>query len=110
MSGRTEDSYGFSVVSRAFLERLCEIAEGCDKRIYAVIDGARFGGLPSRLFAAKLSHRHLYRQIGAGAAVVLGGPWLVTLCMAPPMPVSQDTVEGSEEPTDEELAALAAKL
>jgi hypothetical protein len=110
MAETADEKAGLSVIGQAFLARLSEIVDGCDQRIYAVMDGARFGGLPSWLSAAGLSHRPLYRQKGMDTAVVLGGPWLVSLSMAPPAPVSQNAADHSAEPGDEELAALAERL
>lgn len=96
--------------AQAFLACLSEIADGRDKRIYAVMEGARFGSLTSRLSTAGLSHRPLYRRMGGSTEVVLGGPWLVALATAPPGPASQPMTGDQAGPNDEDLAALAAKL
>lgn len=96
--------------AQAFLACLSEIADGRDKRMYAVIEGSRFGSLTSRLSTAGLSHRPLYRRMGGSTEVVLGGPWLVALATAPPGPASQPVTGDRADPNDEDLAALAAKL
>ncbi len=105
---------GLSIVGAAYFERLSQIAAGCDKRIHAVVDGARFAALTSRLSVAGLCHRPLYRQVGQGEgenqAVVLGGPWLVSLSTAPPRPVSTDLVSEDDVASDEALAALSERL
>ncbi|MFK3777636.1 hypothetical protein [Agrobacterium sp. NPDC089420] len=110
MQDQHDGKAGLSAVSQAYLTRLSEIADSCDKRIYAVLDGALFGGLTAHLSKAGLSHRPLYRHVASDAAVMLGGPWLVSLSLSPPAPSVPDDPGETPEPNDEELQALAAKL
>lgn len=106
LDGRAE----LSAVSQAYLTRLSQIADSGDRRIYAVLDGALFGNLTADLSAAGLCHRPLYRQAGPDAAIMLGGPWLVSLSLSPAVPSVPDGLIETAEPSDEELRALAAKL
>ena len=106
LDGRVE----LSAVSQAYLSRLSQIAESRDRRIYAVLDGALFSNLTADLSAAGLCHRSLYRQAGPDAAIMLGGPWLVSLSLSPAAPFAPDGLTETAEPSDEELQALAAKL
>lgn len=106
LDGRAE----LSAVSQAYLTRLLQIADSGDRRIYAVLDGALFGNLTADLSAAGLCHRPLYRQAGPDAAIMLGGPWLVSLSLSPVVPSAPDGLIETAEPSDEELRALAAKL
>jgi hypothetical protein len=57
------------------LEALRRIAADPQKRVYALMDGARFDDLPGMLAAAGLSHRSLYRSV-QDAELVRAGPWL----------------------------------
>ncbi|NTA83652.1 hypothetical protein G6L13_24440 [Agrobacterium tumefaciens] len=97
-------------VGQVYLKRLSRIADSCDRRIYAVLDGALFGNLTADLSAAGLCHRPLYRSAGSNSAIVLGGPWLVSLSLSPPASSAPDSLVETAEPSDEELQALAAKL
>ncbi|MCZ7450969.1 hypothetical protein O8B93_25685 [Agrobacterium rhizogenes] len=106
LDGRAE----LSAVSQAYLTRLSQIADSGERRIYAVLDGALFGNLTGDLSAAGLCHRPLYRQAGPDAAIMLGGPWLVSLSLSPAVPPAPDGLIETAEPSDEELQALAAKL
>lgn len=86
VQGHSGNAAELSVVGAAYLARLSEIAESREKRIHAVLDGARFTALTAHLSAAGLCHRPLYRQLGQepgeNQAVVLGGPWMVSLSTA----------------------------
>lgn len=114
VQGHGENAAELSVVGAAYLARLSEVAAIREKRIHAVIDGARFTALTSRLSAAGLCHRPLYRQLGQkpgeNQAVVLGGPWLVSLSTAPPQPVSAELLSVDNTSSDEALAAFSEQL
>lgn len=46
------------------------------RRVYAVLDGARFDDLPFELSTAQIAHRSLYRNV-QDIELVRAGPWLV---------------------------------
>lgn len=48
-----------------------------DKRVFAVIDGAKFPDLPTRLVKASVAHFPLYQ--GSDRDLIEAGPWLVSL-------------------------------
>lgn len=110
MRDQLDGTAELSAISQAYLIRLGEIADSCSQRIYAVLDGALFGRLTVDLSTAGLNHRPLYRQVVPDAAVMLGGPWLVSLSLLPPVASVTDDLLETSEPSDEELQALAAKL
>jgi hypothetical protein len=58
------------------LDALARIAVAPAKRVFALMDGARFDDLPGMLAAAGLSYRSLYRNV-QDAELVRAGPWLV---------------------------------
>jgi Domain of unknown function (DUF4123) len=62
--------------TNVMLEALFRIAADPHKRVYALMDGARFDDLPGMLTTAGLSHRSLYRNV-QDAELVRAGPWLV---------------------------------
>jgi len=48
-----------------------------NNRVFLVLDGASFAGLPEELAKHHIAHRPLYRNSG-NFSVVRGGPWIVT--------------------------------
>jgi hypothetical protein len=62
--------------SNNLLDALARIGVDPSKRVYALMDGARFDDLPGMLAASGLSHRSLYRNV-QDAELVRAGPWLV---------------------------------
>ncbi|WFS04195.1 hypothetical protein [Rhizobium tumorigenes] len=105
-----------SATGQAFLDRLREISEEPGKRIYATVDGAKFGNLPFLLNQTDVGSRPLYRQIAGNHAVVVGGPWFVDFSRSGQVPASAPNA-GPEEPDGDEtdisdaaLAAHAARL
>jgi hypothetical protein len=58
------------------LEELSQILADPRRRVYPVLDGARFDDLPLDLAAAGIAHRSLYRTV-QDIELVRAGPWLV---------------------------------
>jgi hypothetical protein len=96
------------------LQALHRIATESEKRVFALLDGARFDDLPGMLAAAGLSHRSLYRNV-QDAELVRAGPWLVD-----PYRKSDPAINawgglplngsGSQSPDDEVAADTKAAL
>jgi Domain of unknown function (DUF4123) len=63
-------------MTNAIMDALSKIAADPGKRVFALMDGARFDDLPGLLSAAGLSHRSLYRNV-QDAELVRAGPWLI---------------------------------
>ncbi|MCX8279178.1 hypothetical protein OSJ77_03160 [Phyllobacterium sp. 0TCS1.6C] len=64
--------------SRTRLDQVLSwLAANPEMRVYAGLEGALFDDLPSRLAAATIAHRSLYRGDDYGLKV--GGPWLADL-------------------------------
>jgi hypothetical protein len=66
----------FQLQTEILLEKVLELAVDPARRLYALLDGARFDDLPGMLTAAGVSHRSLYRNV-QDAELVRAGPWLV---------------------------------
>jgi hypothetical protein len=62
--------------SGPLLDTLNPIGVDTAKRVFVLMDGARFDDLPGMLAAAGLSHRSLYRNV-QDSELVRAGPWLV---------------------------------
>jgi hypothetical protein len=104
-----------SNASQALLARLSDIASESGRRIFAVMDGARFDNLPSLLRGADVSHRPLYRHAGGDYAIVVGGPWFVdpsrsALSELREGVVPPDDGEDDGDLSDEALQARAVML
>nr|WP_250813217.1 hypothetical protein [Neorhizobium tomejilense] len=105
-----------SNASQALLARLSDIASELGRRIFAVMDGARFDNLPSLLREADVSHRPLYRHAGGDYAIVAGGPWFVdpsrpaVMELGEGVVTSDDDQVGDGDLSDELLQARAARL
>ncbi|WP_416409127.1 hypothetical protein [Agrobacterium rosae] len=109
-----ERNLALSTVSAIYLARLSEIATSRDKRIHAVLDGARFASLGADLSSAGICHRPLYRQDlrqqDVSHNVVVGGPWFACLSSMPPQPASANFASLDGDLSDGELAALSERL
>ncbi|PDT11912.1 hypothetical protein CO655_06620 [Rhizobium sp. M1] len=107
------DGQDLSNASQALLARLCDIATEPGRRLFAVLDGARFDNLPSMLREADVLHRPLYRHAGGDYAIVVGGPWLVDPSRPALFKLSEDAVppdDRDNDLSDEALQARAARL
>jgi hypothetical protein len=60
----------------SMLEALGRIVPDPEKRVYVLMDGARFDDLPGMLTSGALYHRSLYRNV-QDAELVRAGPWLI---------------------------------
>jgi hypothetical protein len=60
----------------ALIADVRRIASDAARRVFVLVDGARFDDLPSALSAAGIAHRSLYRNV-QDAELVRAGPWLV---------------------------------
>lgn len=105
------DQTELSERGQALLARLLEISEQPDRRIFAVMDGARFDNLPVLLRAADVAHRPLYRHAGGDYSIVTGGPWLVDPSRPAVSPLSGMAQGDHAEPEDADLSdeALEAR-
>lgn len=97
------DQAELSAMGQALLARLQEISQQADRRIFAVMDGARFDNLPAVLRAADVAHRPLYRHAGGDYAIVTGGPWLIDPSMPAALPLSESE-DDDAEPDDADLS------
>jgi hypothetical protein len=61
---------------QALLTVISPIASDPSRRIYAVMDGARFDNLPAELANLGLAHRSLFRNV-QDIELVKAGPWLI---------------------------------
>ncbi|MGI2035009.1 hypothetical protein ACRQ1B_21735 [Rhizobium panacihumi] len=114
MADLARETSPLSQAGAALLARLGEIAHDPGRRIFAVMDGARFDNLSALLYRADIAHRPLYRHAGGDYAVVAGGPWFVDFSQSaqrPPVEILAQSEEGEKPDLSEEaLAAQASRL
>lgn len=101
------DQTELSATGQALLARLREISQQPDRRLFVVMDGARFDNLPVLLRAADVAHRPLYRHAGGDYSIVTGGPWLVDPSRPAVSPLSGMAQGDDAEPEDADLSEEA---
>ncbi|TRL41338.1 hypothetical protein [Rhizobium straminoryzae] len=97
-----------SLQARALASELNSQLLNGETRIFAVLDAARFTGLPALLNEVDVAHRPLYRYSNGNHATVLGGPWLVDFSQ--PARPRHAPGDAADDISDEALAARARKL
>jgi hypothetical protein len=96
---------------QALLDVVSPVASDPIRRIYAVMDGARFDNLPAELANLGLAHRSLFRNV-QDVELVKAGPWLVDPYHQPHpmanvwggMPFAGDIAPAVEADTEEALS------
>jgi hypothetical protein len=97
------------------LDALARIAADPARRVFALMDGARFDDLPGTLAASGLSHRSLYRNV-QDAELVRAGPWLVDPYRMPDASVNAwggvpaDAATGGQDPVAADTEAALSTI
>ncbi len=110
MTDSAREGKPLSTEGQALLTRLSALVSEPGRRIFAVMDGARFENLAALLHHADVSFRPLYRHTGDNFSVVQGGPWMVDFSGAAVAGDPADfAAEGDDigDDTDEALQARA---